>query len=761
MENLNSNNAEPIIVSSREEAEAEFGKFYQEQQAALARAEVAIEESISNHPHKKAELEALLARAKVAAELDLDKMANRIQITAKPAAPLQIFSIESVQEPPPFQVTPPPIPETVKQPTELIIFEPKVPEILETHVANDKPPSKLKRFIRSKVATLVGFGLLVGGSGAGTAHHLGWQAKHANPIAKLLSDKNSYQIRNDEHQIKYLQSDRFAQRLGEVTDSAEFFYWIDQAVKHQETGQLIAFLKQNPDKQRLEYELEWRTALSNSPELIHFVSNSYNAEKEINADTPDLARHFILKNRIIRSNGPAALRTVSNSLRLEEDESLWQMLKTKVKITPSPFWDLPNTPETNRSIFNFIKTGEIILPSYTRITTYNGFAEIFAGVFKGSDFEFVHQNIQDQITAEQVRRKEVAKDRQKERKSQLKYAENKFQSELDIIECPAGSSLKETSGYQMARVIKQSYKESGMGPLDEKKNVPPQPSPHPGTDVNCVTLNAKKAYGFQQELASAAYFRSPQEDAVVTRSSYGKADGNFLEIKLQNGMLCSASHLAEKYTAPGTVSKVGQRLGLMGATGRVTGPHFHIVCRYGNVEPSRNHRAFIHDGDQRGMITLSPKSLPLNLPAKFADREALHRFAWALSYEFPWLDGDHLVAALMVEGVHVLKTNDPETELYNIVSRADQILKKELSDDPSQPLENLDDQIVFPAMVYAIMKDWITNEDNESVLKILQSGKADKRIARIYAHPFDTNNSGIVTSGEGHAGSDLSVELIS
>jgi hypothetical protein len=63
--------------------------------------------------------------------------------------------------------------------------------------------------------------------------------------------------------------------------------------------------------------------------------------------------------------------------------------------------------------------------------------------------------------------------------------------------------------------------------------------------------------------------------------------GNIVYLNHGGGLLSAYFHLSRQLVAVGDTVRAGQPVGLVGATGRVTGPHLHWVVRYGrtSVDP--------------------------------------------------------------------------------------------------------------------------------------------------------------------------------
>ena len=71
-------------------------------------------------------------------------------------------------------------------------------------------------------------------------------------------------------------------------------------------------------------------------------------------------------------------------------------------------------------------------------------------------------------------------------------------------------------------------------------------------------------------------------EGAVLRTGYDAAGyGRFVEIRHPNGMTTLYGHLSRLDVATGDVVQAGSRIGLVGSTGRSTGPHLHFEVRRG------------------------------------------------------------------------------------------------------------------------------------------------------------------------------------
>lgn len=66
------------------------------------------------------------------------------------------------------------------------------------------------------------------------------------------------------------------------------------------------------------------------------------------------------------------------------------------------------------------------------------------------------------------------------------------------------------------------------------------------------------------------------DDAEVYRIEKQSMGGNVIHLKLSNGMIASHNHLSKIIVKEGQKVKMGEQIGNMGATGKVSGPHLHF-----------------------------------------------------------------------------------------------------------------------------------------------------------------------------------------
>ena len=98
-------------------------------------------------------------------------------------------------------------------------------------------------------------------------------------------------------------------------------------------------------------------------------------------------------------------------------------------------------------------------------------------------------------------------------------------------------------------------------------------------------------YGVDMAAPSGTPIRAPA-DGVITLSADHYLSGGITLIDHGQGVSTAYLHQSQRLVAAGDVVKRGQRIGLIGATGRATGPHLHWAMNWFQVrlDPSRSTR---------------------------------------------------------------------------------------------------------------------------------------------------------------------------
>lgn len=83
---------------------------------------------------------------------------------------------------------------------------------------------------------------------------------------------------------------------------------------------------------------------------------------------------------------------------------------------------------------------------------------------------------------------------------------------------------------------------------------------------------------------------SVASEGVVLRTGYQpQGYGRFVEVRHPNGMTTFYAHMSRVDVASGTTLAEGERIGLVGSTGRSTGPHLHFEVRRNDrqIDPTK------------------------------------------------------------------------------------------------------------------------------------------------------------------------------
>jgi len=100
-------------------------------------------------------------------------------------------------------------------------------------------------------------------------------------------------------------------------------------------------------------------------------------------------------------------------------------------------------------------------------------------------------------------------------------------------------------------------------------NGKPRPWPHKGIDIGAP-------FGASVRAADSGYV------TVARSGGYNGGYGNYIIIDHGNGLSTLYAHLSVVSVKAGDIVAKGQRIGAVGSTGMVTGPHLHFEIRYKN-----------------------------------------------------------------------------------------------------------------------------------------------------------------------------------
>lgn len=90
-------------------------------------------------------------------------------------------------------------------------------------------------------------------------------------------------------------------------------------------------------------------------------------------------------------------------------------------------------------------------------------------------------------------------------------------------------------------------------------------------------------YGVDMAAPAGTAIRAPA-DGVISVCDDFYLDGGFTLIDHGHGVSTSYLHQSRRFVKPGEAVKRGQRIGLIGATGRATGPHLHWAMNWFQVK---------------------------------------------------------------------------------------------------------------------------------------------------------------------------------
>ncbi|MFE3165478.1 M23 family metallopeptidase [Streptomyces sp. NPDC059224] len=145
--------------------------------------------------------------------------------------------------------------------------------------------------------------------------------------------------------------------------------------------------------------------------------------------------------------------------------------------------------------------------------------------------------------AEEAARKKAAAKAKKEREAEVRAAREAERKRLNAFVAPISDSYVST-GYRTGGSLWSS-------------------GAHTGIDFHAATGTVVHAVG----------------TGTVVSTGWGGSYGNQIVIKMADGMYTQYGHLSSIGVSVGQKVTPGERIGLSGATGNVTGPHLHFEAR--------------------------------------------------------------------------------------------------------------------------------------------------------------------------------------
>ena len=135
--------------------------------------------------------------------------------------------------------------------------------------------------------------------------------------------------------------------------------------------------------------------------------------------------------------------------------------------------------------------------------------------------------------------------------------------------------------------------------------------------------------------------------------------GNYVVVKQTDGFYAIYAHLATKYVSSGQVVRIGERLGVEGATGKVTGRHLHLEIRgvytnkYSTINPAKYLKIKDKVGEvEREMADISKIKIQIpdgnvlsvdGIMQENVNYASVRQLMEAMGYSVSWQDGKIIV----------------------------------------------------------------------------------------------------------------------
>jgi murein DD-endopeptidase MepM/ murein hydrolase activator NlpD len=145
------------------------------------------------------------------------------------------------------------------------------------------------------------------------------------------------------------------------------------------------------------------------------------------------------------------------------------------------------------------------------------------------------------------------------------------------------TALQAAGGRQWAKAKDAWYAAEYLGKYTKPKTPAKVVSPVPGYAVN-YPYGAKNS-GYKAGYHTGEDHAAPVgakivavRNGTITRADWGGAYGNWTWLKADNGRTYVYCHQSARNVHLGQRVIAGQTIGMVGATGNVTGPHLHFEC---------------------------------------------------------------------------------------------------------------------------------------------------------------------------------------
>jgi murein DD-endopeptidase MepM/ murein hydrolase activator NlpD len=125
-------------------------------------------------------------------------------------------------------------------------------------------------------------------------------------------------------------------------------------------------------------------------------------------------------------------------------------------------------------------------------------------------------------------------------------------------------------------------------PTDPTAKIPVSTAPNAKVEHNISSPYGKRVHPVTKEVSMHHGIDLPAEtgtpvyaydNGVVITVSSNATSGKFIAIRHDGGIVSSYLHLSKQFVSKGDRIRIGQQIGAVGSTGRVTGSHLHFSLK--------------------------------------------------------------------------------------------------------------------------------------------------------------------------------------